>query len=137
MVVFLTMILVLEYNSVCFPFGVSFRTNQWYVPAMTITKFNVIVAVFLLHLGYGDGDWNGNGKITYETLNDAVRLEAQAGNGAAMMKRDVKSAICQVSIHPCDYWLLLFEWDGNFFSDLFLPFRLRTSLDLIDPPNRL
>ena len=49
------------------------------------------------------------GSIVYETLNDAIQLVAQAGKGAVMMKRDVKSAFRHISINSCDYWLLLFE----------------------------
>jgi len=67
------------------------------------------------------------GFIIYETLNDAIRLVAQAGKGAEMMKRDLKATFRHVPINPCDYWLLLFEWDGKFFVDMLLPFGLRTA----------
>ena len=67
------------------------------------------------------------GTITYETLSDAIRLVAQAGKGAVMMKCDLKSAFRHVPIHPCDYWLLIFEWNGKFFVDMFLPFGLHTA----------
>jgi len=67
------------------------------------------------------------GTIIYETLNDAIRLVAQAGKGAVMMKRDLKSAFRHVPISPCDYWLLLFEWEGKFYVDMFLPFGLHTA----------
>jgi len=74
-----------------------------------------------------DGIPKGYGTIVYETLNDAVRLVAQAGRGAMMMKRDLKTAFRHVPINPCDYWLLLFEWEGKFYVDMFLPFGLRTA----------
>ena len=67
------------------------------------------------------------GTIVYETLDDAIRLVAQAGKGAMMMKRDLKSAFRHVHVNPCDYWLLLFEWQGKFYVDMFLPFGLCTS----------
>jgi len=67
------------------------------------------------------------GTIIYETLGDAIRLVAQAGKGAIMMKRDLKSAFRHVPINPCDYWLLIFEWQGKFYVDMFLPFGLRTA----------
>ena len=44
-----------------------------------------------------------------------------------MMKRDLKSAFRHIPISPCDYWLLLFEWQGKFYVDMFLPFGLRTA----------
>jgi Reverse transcriptase (RNA-dependent DNA polymerase) len=67
------------------------------------------------------------GSLVYETLESAIRLVAQAGKGAVMMKRDLKSAFRHVPIDPCDYWLLLFEWQGKFYVDMFLPFGLRTA----------
>ena len=74
-----------------------------------------------------DGIPKEYGTLVYETLNDAIRLVAQAGKGAIMMKRDLKSAFRHIPVNPCDYWLLLFEWNGQFFVDMFLPFGLRTA----------
>lgn len=74
-----------------------------------------------------DGIPKEYGSLVYETLGDAIRLIAQAGKGAVMMKRDLKSAFRHVPIDPCDYWLLLFEWQGKFYVDMFLPFGLRTA----------
>ena len=74
-----------------------------------------------------DGIPKEYGNIVYETLDNAIRLVAQAGKGAVMMKRDLKSAFRHVPINPCDYWLLLFEWQGKFYVDMFLPFGLRTA----------
>ena len=44
-----------------------------------------------------------------------------------MMKRDLKSAFRHIPVSPADYWLLIFEWQGKFYMDLFLPFGLRTA----------
>ena len=74
-----------------------------------------------------DGIPKEYGTLVYETLNDAIQLVAQAGRGAVMMKRDLKAAFRHIPISPCDYWLLLFEWNGQFFVDMFLPFGLRTA----------
>lgn len=41
-----------------------------------------------------------------------------------MLKRDLKAAFRHVPINHCDYWLLIFEWNGRFFMDMFLPFGL-------------
>lgn len=68
------------------------------------------------------------GSIFYETLNDAMCLVAQAGRGAVMMRRDLKSTFRHIPVNPNDYWLLIFEWNGKFFYiDMFLPFGLRQS----------
>src|SRR5438552_16941814 len=48
------------------------------------------------------------GPIIYEAIGDAIRL------------RDLKSAFRHVPINPCDYWLLIFEWQGKFYVDMFL-----------------
>ena len=74
-----------------------------------------------------DGIPKEYGSLVYETLGNAIRLVAQAGKGAVMMKRDLKSAFRHVPIDPCDYWLLMFEWQGKFYVDMFLPFGLRTA----------
>ena len=65
--------------------------------------------------------------IVYETIEDAIRLVAQAGRNAMMVKRDLKSAFRHIPINPCDYWLLIFEWQGKYYVDMFLPFGLRTA----------
>src|SRR5579859_1862347 len=44
-----------------------------------------------------------------------------------MMKRDLKAAFRHIPISPCDYWLLLFEWQGRYYVDMFLRFGLRTA----------
>ena len=74
-----------------------------------------------------DGIPKDFGSLVYETINDAIRLVAQAGKNAILIKRDLKSAFRHVPINPCDYWLLIFEWQGCFYVDMFLPFGLRTA----------
>jgi hypothetical protein len=67
------------------------------------------------------------GSIVYETLNDAIKLVAKAGRGAVLMKRDLKSAFRHIPVSSCDHWLLIFEWQGKYYVDMFLPFGLRTA----------
>ena len=74
-----------------------------------------------------DGIPRHYGTISYETLADAMRLIAKAGRGAIMMKRDLKSAFRHIPISPHDYWLMVFEWNGKYYVDMFLPFGLRTA----------
>jgi len=56
-----------------------------------------------------DGIPKEYGTLVYETLNNAVQLIAQAGKGAVLAKRDLKAAFRHIPVHPCDYWLLVFE----------------------------
>jgi hypothetical protein len=74
-----------------------------------------------------DGIPKEYGSLIYETLIDAIQLVAQVGKGAVMMKRDLKAAFRHIPINPCDYWLLIFKWDGKYYVDMFLPFGLRTA----------
>ena len=72
-----------------------------------------------------DGIPTQYGAIVYETLDDAIQLVAKAGRGAVMMKRDLKSAFRHVPVNPSDHWLLIFEFQGKFYVDMYLPFGLR------------
>ena len=67
------------------------------------------------------------GRITYEPLQRAIEMVAKAGQGAIMIKRDLKSAFRHVPVSPEDHWCLIFEWQGKYYIDMFLPFGLRTS----------
>ena len=67
------------------------------------------------------------GAISYESLDTAIRLVSEAGPEAVLMKRDLKSAFRHISVSPLDHWLLIFEWNGKFYVDMFLPFGLRTA----------
>jgi hypothetical protein len=79
------------------------------------------------HRSVNDGIPPRYGSIVYETLQDAIRLVARAGRGAVMMKRDLKSAFRHVPVSSSDHWLLIFEWQGKYYVDMFLPFGLRTA----------
>ena len=72
-----------------------------------------------------DGIPKKYGAIVYETLNDAIKPIAKAGRGAVMMKWDLKSAFRHIPVSQRDHWLLIFEWDGKYYIDMFLPFGLR------------
>ena len=67
------------------------------------------------------------GTLQYQTFDDAIRLIASAGQFATLRKRDIKDAFRTVPVSPYDYWLLIFEWQGALYVDIYLPFGLRTS----------
>lgn len=67
------------------------------------------------------------GTLQYETFKSAVQAIAESGQGSMLMKRDLKSAFRMIPICTEDQWLLLFEWDGVYYGELFLPFGLRTA----------
>src|SRR5947207_345982 len=74
-----------------------------------------------------DGIPKHYGTIIYETFQFALRLVAKAGKGCILVKRDLKSAFRYVPVSPFDQWLLMYEWDGRIYVELFLPFGLRTA----------
>ena len=66
-------------------------------------------------------------KLKYQTLDDAVDLLLRLGPGTIMHKRDLKDAFRKIPVSPYDYWLLIFEWQGKHYVDIFLPFGLATA----------
>jgi len=78
-------------------------------------------------LSVNDGIPKHYGSLKYQTLDDALRLIAKAGPGVQLHKRDLKDAFRKIPVSPYDYWLLLFQWMGIYYVDLFLPFGLSTS----------
>ena len=74
-----------------------------------------------------DGIPEAYGTLSYQTFDDAIRLVAKHGKGVTLRKRDLKDAFRKIPVSPYDYWLLLFEWSGHTYTDIFLPFGLRTS----------
>jgi Reverse transcriptase (RNA-dependent DNA polymerase) len=74
-----------------------------------------------------DGIPKHYGTIAYETFQFALRHVAKAGRGCKLIKRDLKSAFRFVPVSPYDHWLLMYEWNGRIYVELFLPFGLRTA----------
>ena len=71
-----------------------------------------------------DGIPKHYGTIVYETFQFALRLIGKAGKGCTLVKRDLKSAFRYVPVSPYDQWLLMYEWNGKIYVELFLPFGL-------------
>ena len=74
-----------------------------------------------------DGIPKGYGAISYESLAYAIKLVQEHGKGCKMIKRDLKSAFRHIPVAASDYWLLIFEWEGQYYVDMCLPFGLRTA----------
>ena len=67
------------------------------------------------------------GFLQYETFDEAVKAIAILGPGSVLMKWDLKSAFHMILVCTEDQWLLIFEWNGQLYQELFLPFSLRTA----------
>ena len=51
-------------------------------------------------------------RVSYEMLDDIVALVKTNGPGSLMAKADIESAFRIIPIHPDDYHLLGFMWEG-------------------------
>ena len=58
---------------------------------------------------------------------DAARAVVRLGRGCHLVKLDVEAAYKQVSVHPDDWHLLGFKWQGHFYYERVLPFGLKSS----------
>jgi len=87
------------------------------------------------HLSYPSGDPaainNGipteYGAITYSTIEEAVEAIQYLGRDSILIKRDFESAFRHIPVSPLDSPLLGFQWKEQYYSELYLPFGLRTA----------
>ena len=59
--------------------------------------------------------------VSYTSFDDAVELVSSLGPGALMAKSDIKSAFRLLPVHPDDYDLLGFSFNGAFYYDKCMP----------------
>jgi Reverse transcriptase (RNA-dependent DNA polymerase) len=74
-----------------------------------------------------DGNRTGWRMIFDLSCPHALRLIAQAGPNSQLLKKDLKAAFRQVSTSPLDWHLFIFFWCGKYYTNMCLPFGLRTS----------
>ena len=72
------------------------------------------------------------GSLEYAAVDDAMAALILRGVGAVMLKEDLADAFRHVLVTMSDRWLLGFYWDDIFYTELFLPFGLRTASFLFD-----
>ena len=72
------------------------------------------------------------GSLRFAHFDNAVEAIRSAGPGATLIKRDLADAYRHIPVHPEDWWLLGFCWQGRYWYDQFLPFGLRTSPIIFD-----
>ena len=70
--------------------------------------------------------------VHYETLDDLVEIVKINGRGSLIAKADIESAFRIIPIHPSDYYLLGFTWNGQFFYDKCLPMGCSTSCSIFE-----
>ena len=74
-----------------------------------------------------DGIPAEHGAVQYANFDQIIRMIAHLGRGALIAKVDLKHAFRQCPVHPDDWPLLCYEWNGHYYVDLRLPFGLRSS----------
>ncbi|XP_071948797.1 uncharacterized protein [Antedon mediterranea] len=71
-------------------------------------------------------------QVSYDTIDDVVRLVLKNGPRALMSKTDIEDAFRIIPIHPDDYHLLGFSWDGRFFYGRCLPMGASRSCNIFE-----
>ena len=59
--------------------------------------------------------------VNYTSFDDAISMLSTVGRGALMAKSDIKSAFRLLPVHPDDFNLLGFTFDGSFYYDKCMP----------------
>ena len=65
--------------------------------------------------------------VKYSKFDDAVDLVRANGRGSFMGKLDIKHAFRLCPVHPTDWRLLGYRFEGRYYMDIVLPFGLRSS----------
>ena len=65
--------------------------------------------------------------LTYASVDDAVSIITQLGQGTNLIKVDLSNAYRIVPVHPVDQPLLGITWQGQTYVDRALPFGLRSA----------
>lgn len=55
--------------------------------------------------------------VSYASIDDAISLVKKLGRGCFIAKTDLRNAFRLVPVHPLDYELLGFTWQGKFYFD--------------------
>ena len=63
----------------------------------------------------------------YASVDDAVKLILRLGQGAQLVKLDLKNAYRIVPVHPQDQHLLGISWEGKSYANQALPFGLHSA----------
>ncbi|MCP4262983.1 MAG: hypothetical protein GY774_36545 [Planctomycetes bacterium] len=66
-------------------------------------------------------------KVSYETIDDCVKIIIGLKQGALMAKSDLQNAYFSLTIHVSDFHFLGFTWKDAFYFGKFLPMGLATS----------
>ena len=103
------------------------------VPKKESGKFRLIH-----HLSYPEGKSVNDGiprefcSVSYNTIDDAVRMVRCAGRGCHLAKTDIENAFRIVPVHPDDHHLLGLKWKNKIYYDMVLPFGASPSCSIFE-----
>ena len=90
------------------------------------------------HLSYPYGESVNDGiprnlaTVHYTPLSEAIQHIVNFGPGCFLAKSDIKSAFRIIPIHPSDYHLLGFKWEGKYYFDKCLPMGAASSCSIFE-----
>lgn len=70
--------------------------------------------------------------VQYDSVETVINLVKAYGSGALMAKTDIQDAFRIIPIHPQDYPLLGFQWNGSFYYDRCLPMGASSSCQIFE-----
>lgn len=73
-----------------------------------------------------------NSAVQYDSIDEVVSLVRTFGRGCLMAKTDIEDAFRIIPIHPSDYHLLGFIWEGQFYYDKCLPMGASSSCQIFE-----
>ena len=112
-------------NFICSPLGV--------VPKKDPGSFRLIHHLSHPHgLSVNDGIDRELCKVSYASFDYAISLVQKVGPTAYLAKADIKSAFRLLPIHPSDFHLLGFKFEGGFYYDRCLPMGCSISCSLFE-----
>ncbi|XP_057312156.1 uncharacterized protein LOC130653651 [Hydractinia symbiolongicarpus] len=74
-----------------------------------------------------DGISKDSYSVTYSSFDEAIDMVRELGRDCFLAKLDIKHAFRLCPVHPDDWYLLGYKWQGRYFFDVVLPFGGRSS----------
>lgn len=68
-----------------------------------------------------DGISKDSYSVTYSSFDDAIDMVRELGRDCFLAKLDIKHAFRLCPVHPDDWYLLGYKWQGRYFLMLFFP----------------
>lgn len=70
--------------------------------------------------------------VQYDSIDQVVALVQKFGRECLMAKTDIEDAFRIIPIHPADYYLLGFTWEGQYYYDKCLPMGASSSCQIFE-----